>query len=495
MPSLLIFAAYGFAVFGFYRFTQQKSVLVWALGLTAIIIFSPTISWPYIYDDIDHLYAVTSVHNLTDFVRFLFLPHNGHVMMLSNAVYFLSFKIFWLNPAAFHWVIIFILLAVAYIFFILIFEFTKSWPAVALGGVLICWSTSYVFSSMQIVFAQFLFCLFLIFLALSGMYFYAKTNRKKWMRLSGLAAFGAPLVSASGILTGLWAVLFLWLCIPGEYKAGIKKKWQIFFPVILGWLVGSGILIFLVKFYENGVFAFNPSYLLNAVGLSFTSLWLYSIPLVLPWEKASLFIGIFLIGMAIVKYRRMPWNIILFFFLWSIGNYLLIYYARGEYYEELISTERYHFLSSVSFPVIYALITASVFKDPELKNFRLNKILTFSIILFVAFLAHTQYNTVLRLSQNMPGLQPLGLEFNKAVGNYLEQAGVKKLQLKDREVGFGDIRFPNRPLKQYVSIFLFPGHYQEIAWGSEMDKGLVALITLSSRRYPLLKRFLEMNGY
>ena len=487
------------AYFTYKRIKEPFLFLLLAV-VYSIVIFMPTLAWTYLFDDIDNFYTITTLHNGFDAVNYILTPGYGHFIPLIRALYLFCFKYFWLNPAFFHALIILALILSGILLSGVLWELTASKIAAVFGGVLILWSTSYL-DCMETAFAHTLFCLPVVLLALYGLCRYVKTNRRRWIVVSAAASFLAPCISAVGVLTGIWVLLFFTLCLPANTKKDLQKRPAILFPVLGSWCLSAGIFFVVVNPVHiilqegNHQAIFDFPYFVGIGWLVFKSIILYSVPLVTSFEKLSLFIVIFLVLILIIKWQQSPKGALLFFFLWLIGNYMFVYYGRGSYGEMIVSTQRYHFYPSLGLAAICAVIMSVILKDRSLANLKIKTAVSILLFLLVALYATAQHNNVLKASCGKKDFFAIGLEFRKVVGDYLAKTHQDKVTIKNQEISLEYYDFLRKEFKQYAAIFLFPSDFDKITWGDRTDNAFIAFIKSNESQYPKIKQILLVNGY
>ncbi len=490
------------AVYYFYRKTKNTAFLFLGLAAFCVVILSPSVSWPYILDDIDNFYAITALERPADVVRYALTPGDGHFIPVVRLLYFSCFKLFWLNPAAFHALIIFSVILTSFLFMGIVYEITASWVPAVFCGALIGWSTGYL-QALETCFSHMALCLPWIGAAVYSLLIHKKTGLRKWLIISATATFVAPCISAIGILAGLWAALFLLFCDLPKEQSGQRAKRAALFWILAAWFLSVMIFFAFVKPLSGGggitrqSFVLNFPYLLNAVLLAFKSLWLYTIPLLTSFEKMSLFMGIFFFIMALIKHKEIPWKIILLFFGWMMGCYVLIYYGRGYFEEFLISTERYHFPASLGLPAIYAIVLSVILKDKEWNRFKRVKYQCgyFIAMVFIAAYAFLQHHIVWERSQGRKDLSVVGLELRKAVGLYLGEHKKETIRIANRGIDWGSVNFPDREFKLYGTILLFPEFHKNIIWGDETEGAFIEFLRSKESDYPVLVKILERGHY
>ncbi|MFH1363610.1 MAG: hypothetical protein ABIH45_05350 [Candidatus Omnitrophota bacterium] len=451
-------------------------------------------------DSIDRLVTIANYDSFRDQVAYYFRREDCHFMPLYLLLHGIFYKLFWLNPAPFHVLIILTFILSGFTLMRLILELIDSWIAAMFSGVLFCWSTSYL-RLMDIVCWPYLFTLLLILLAFLGVSMYAKTDRVGWNVLASLMAFLAPCMYAIGVPIGLWIAAFYFLCVPAENKGNLGKKLRGIVPVLSSWLFGASIYystvhpidVFLGRVADQSIINF--SYISQAAWLTLKSLWLYDIPLMTPFRELSLFLAYFLIIMALIRRRQVSWRIVSFFLVWSVVNYFFVYYVRGNFGSRLLNAEWYHFYPFVGFVAVYSVIVGDILKDRVWVGLRFKKSAGVIVLFVMAFYANIQQGIVLTSPPQNPDLYTIGAEFCDSLTGYLQETGKQRLVMSNHQVSLGGLNLAAKDMKLYTTLFL-PGRlYEKIAWGQQTDVEFIFFLRSNKGKFLQLKKVLEDGGY
>lgn len=467
---------------------RNRAFFYWLIALFSAVIFWPTLRGSYAMDSIDRLIHIAQAPSLHDQITYVFQREDCHFMPLYLLLHVVFYNLFWLDPAAFHIIIILTFVLCGVTLMELVFELTHSRVAMALAGILFCWQTSYL-KLLDIVCWPYLFTLLLILLALLSVYRYAKAGELKWVVLASLTTFLAPCNYSIGVPIGLWVGMFYFLCIPAEDRKSLNKTLKLLIPVFCSWLIGVGVYYSVTHpaqvFLERvpGQSLINFSYIAQAVWLTGKSLWSHGIALMTPYKGISLSLAYFLIIMAMIKRKHMSWRIALFFLIWSSGNYLFAYYARGNFGIRLINAEWYHFFPFAGLVAMYAVFAADILKDPELKRFRFKKAVVVVAVLAAIFYGYNQRQVVLNRPSAQSDLYTIGMEFRGLITKYFDETKQEKLTLSDHPVSLEGLYPWPKSLKLYAALFLPKALYERIIWGEETDGNFIYFWQANVNKY------------
>ncbi len=472
---------------------KNRTLFYWFIAVFSVVIFWPTLHGSYAMDSIDRLIHIAQSPTLQDQIAYSFQREDCHFMPLYLLLHVVFYNLFWLNPVPFHFLIIITFILCGLTLMKLIFELTSSRVTMVFAGILFCWQTSYL-KLLDIVCWPYLFTLLLILLALLSVYRYTKTGHLRWVVLASFMAFLAPCSYSIGVPIGLWVVGFYFLCVPAENRKGFNKTLKILIPVFCSWLVGVWVYysvthpaqVFLERVPNQSLVNF--SYITQAVWLTGKSLWSHGIPLMTSSKDLSLSLAYFLIIMAVIKRKSVSWRIVLFFFIWSVGNYLFAYYARGNFGARLINAEWYHFYPFTGLVAIYAVMAADIFKGQELKGFQFKKAVVVAAIFAAIFYGYNQRQIILNRPVAQNDLYAIGTEFRDLITRYFNETRQEKLILSDRPVSLEGLYPSAKSLKLYAALFLPKALYDKIIWGEETDKNFIYFWQTNENKYiiPLL---------
>lgn len=494
MMMLLVFLAFGFFIRFVYHRKKDRGVFLSLFIVFPFLIFSPSLQWSYLFDDIDNFYRITQIAGPADLAQYLVSSQEGHVLLLTRILYLLNYQLFWLDPLFYHIVIILGTVALSLFVYKIILHLTQSWGAALTGGILVGWFTGCL-QVMETAFSPFIFSMVFIFSVLYSVTMYSETNNRAWVFAAATAAFFAPLVFAFGVLTGIWVFLFALLCLSSD----TQNFWKIIrslAPVFLAWLGGVTAYYIFAKPEQSLFLSGIGCNVKDALWLTLKSFLFYTVPLTTPVEKLSLFLGVFLMLFALVYRKNIPWRILSFFILWLFGHYLFVFFARGYGSGDIISTERYHFPPLLALLAGYAVILSVILLDPYWKGFRIKANHISFLILIAVFHAYLQYNNVLAYSQNKGDLNGIGRELKGVIACYLQANPGKDLQLENKiSFSLGHFSLLTRECRVFTDIFLPPDLRRRITWEAPTEEGFMDFVRENKHKYPKAYAVFMLNGY
>ena len=120
----------------------------------------PSLQIPYIIDDMDHLFQLSLSMESSTVARWMFTPHNEHVIPFLKFLYYIFYKNFWLYPQPFHLVIAAVCTGMLCVAYRLLLRLTNSRHAAFLGITILAAtnlpdSAIYVITNSHIIFCLF----------------------------------------------------------------------------------------------------------------------------------------------------------------------------------------------------------------------------------------------------------------------------------------------------------------------------------------------------
>ncbi|MCX5681920.1 MAG: hypothetical protein NT079_06625 [Candidatus Omnitrophica bacterium] len=456
---------------------MRKFIIFLILALS-VLIHAPSLTWSYHLDDLDNFYSISSQKNFSDTINYILSPGDGHFIPFLRILYLFCFRNFWLDPFFFHSMTLLALLLSGFLLFKMVERLSRSFAVGIFAAALFLWSTSYL-RCLETSFAHFILSLPFVLGVLYAFLRYQETRRWPWILLASVLAFLAPLISAMGVLTGLWLVLFSWLCLPK--KENILKKMKLAaFPLLL-WL--AGVVIFLMKVCP-GLSPSDPGlYFQNAVVLTAKSLWIYILPSLGGVASFALLTVLFLTVIGIIDRKEISWRYVCFFLLWIIGNYLYIYFGRGKWGMRLLYSQHYGFYAFVGFVSVFSFFLTQLIKR-GLAILEKKRILQFLLVPIVIVYVFFQYSVAVQASQGRKSLLILGQQTTTALKDYGAQRNSEKIFLKDALISY-PVLYPYARPVSYFTAFLLPTELQgRIYWAPETEKSFLDFLEKEKTQYP-----------
>lgn len=213
---------------------QDTKPILFFILISFALSLSPSLSVPYISDDVDHLHDLSQAMHSSKMTEWLIAPHNEHVIPLLKIVYFFCYKYFWLDPVAFHLLIISLCVGIVVLVYKLIFIFTHSIPTALLGSAIIAGTNIFDEAIFVIANAHILFSLFFFLFLFYAMYQYSLKKKTSWRLSAFFAVLLLPSTFAIGLISLIFVVLFNHLCLSQEQRQNNKRL----FPVLMiAWLL------------------------------------------------------------------------------------------------------------------------------------------------------------------------------------------------------------------------------------------------------------------
>jgi hypothetical protein len=443
----------------------------------SLFIQLPSTQWSYHLDDLDNFYLISLEKSFSGMADYILSPGDGHFIPFIRTLYLVCFKTFWLDPFVFHSVMLFAFLLSGFLLIKLVERLSGSLIAGVFGGMLFLWSTSFM-KCLETSFAHFVLSLPFVLGVLYAIVKYRETERRSWYFFASALAFLAPCVSAMGVLTGFWILLFTWLCLD-KHKNSLLKRKLIALP-LLSWFVG--VVIFLIKVCPT-LSAIKPGvYLQNAFVLTAKSLWIYILPSLGGFLGFAYFMLFSLIVIGIMYRKEIAWKPVCFFLLWMVGNYMFIYFSRGKWGMRLLNSQQYGLYAFAGFVAVCSLFFAPFIKyafSTFLKRKVVQALLLVAAVGYILF----QHNLVAQASQGRKSLLVLGRQTTDAIGEYCFQNNKKSISLKEAVVSYPALYPYSRPLSYFTAFLLFPDSKNKIFWSSYDEKSFDDYLNKEKEKY------------
>lgn len=331
--------------------------LVAVIGLS-IVAYGPALRSFYHLDDIDILIGAASAEGPWQALRWLFIPHNEHLVPVAKAQFLLFHRLAGINAVPFLAFVLAQLVGVQ----ILLWSLSARWfrTRTARYALVGSFGTTAVYleSMLWILAAGFVTSLFLSLLALFGVERYREGNKTSGALLAAMGSFLAPQGGLFGAPAGLWALAYAAFRRADGASAGWGERLRPGFFALLGsfaflalylvfarFVAGTGVLgdrrLFDIRLWE----AFRLS-----VWATITRQWgsLFFFPLGPVLAAATL-----VLLAALRRHYDIRWAVA--FFTWSFGNLFFVLVFRAWAGPQTALWGRYHLFSAAGTAALFAL--------------------------------------------------------------------------------------------------------------------------------------------
>jgi len=486
----------------------KPAFLSFVLFTVYVISLFPSKDIPYIIDDLDHLFNVSAAIEQGHLQRWLFHPHNEHVIPVLKWMYYIFYKTFWLYPQAFHFTIMIIATSVLFLSYQLIYKLTNCHLCALFTGTILASSNLSDQAIFVITNSHVVFCLFFLLLMFYSQYAFSASGKKIWLFWAFLSSLFAPLTFALGLTSVFFAFLFQKLCIPSNLQQG---KRTVLFTIAIGWVLSSllyanaiGDIIYTPHYRDLGV---NSAFSVMRIPLALIHLLYYFLndllTLYLPNLYLSLIIFIVLILIAIKYIKQVEWKKIIFFQAVAIGLSFIIYVFRVVWGPNHISFSRYDVIPSCMLALSYGIMIQPLLQDKKdfiNKSFRLY-IIVFLCFAMVAFSSSIRFKkSTLIAQETFLVIQRFNIEFRRVFIHYFnENPAHRPLQIKNNIYNFskapsyifkdGTIpdltRYP-RNNSFYAQIILPMPIKKHLFWGAKTDPAFLEFLEKHKETYPFI---------
>jgi len=487
---------------GFLREKALPHILIAIYGTSLI----PSLRVPYIIDDTDHLFLLSTAIESSRVTSWLFAPHNEHVIPALKALYYFCYKSFWLNPEPFHLVVILICMGVLYATYYLLRGITGSVYAAFLGASILAATNLLDLASFVTTNSHIIFCLFFFLLLFFSLHKYF-SGEKRWSFVAAFSMLLLPATFSLGLSSILYIFLFRWLCVPSGYKKKLDGgKILIALSVCWGlslipYLRSMNAIIFAKEYqFVSATSSMEAAKLFSAAAYLVRYFYHDLLPGLLPGPYLSLALFFFAIA-ASSRYKKLVnWKIIGFFLIFGLSTSLIIATFRIAWGELSLSCSRYHVFPVITACLVYALLVAPLLKDKI--NARIIKKYSTFIYLFCLLLASysgmIRYNRAQKVADETSVLvQRFNVELRSAFAGYLESVPEdKKVTVYDSLIiiprapslttrkGFNpSLSRYGRNLSFYAQYVLPKNIRERIVWGETTDKEFLSYLNAHSNKY------------
>jgi len=476
------------------------TLVLLGLLLAVAYIYFPSFFVTYLWDDCDILHSLVQSSNGTELLRWFLRFHNEHFIPCVKLVYFLCYTNFWLNPIPFHLVIIGALFSIMVILNNLVFQLLDDRNAALIASGIFGLSTAYFPCAQSLSQSHILFCLLFMLIMLYAPYRYAMTRRRGWQWIAFISGLAAPATFALGLASGIWLLVFYFLCIPVRERDTPQKTAGILVPPLSGWLLTTAWYISSINqaiyaghYSQVGrTSAFDACDLGGGVMLTLKTVAFHLIPNLFAIKTVSLLL-FGLAGLSLVMHwRRIMKRPIFFFALWTLANYCIIYTFRAPWADIAVSRYRYSVFSVLGIAACYAFCfhpaVAWLKRLPVIgaRSALAGAVLIISLAVWSSalFIRTATAPTMLWYE--------FCKEFREAITDYVRDKGPgSAVRIKNRPImprAESDIAiYPEpKPLEFYASFILPRDLRAKITWGDETDPAFLGFIATRRDRYPVV---------
>jgi hypothetical protein len=467
---------------------QESRLLLLPFVLLSFLAFLPALRGFYRLDDIDILFGASRVGEEISLLRWLFLPHNEHLVPLAKAEFFFFWKVFGIQASPFFLFLVVEVLVIQY----LLWRLSERWfrtvlARLALAG-LFGTTSLYVECAVWPLAGGFFTALILSLVALLGVDRYLETDSKTGLLMCLGGSLLAPMGSLAGAPTGAWVLLYALFGGGCGRNASLQRKVK---PAAAG-LLGMAAYLTLYLFFARTIL--QPGALGDRKALAVdipealrltvlavgTRQWTH-----LLFSPFGLVLAILVIAVFILLRGGRRRDLLIGFLAWSTGNLLFVYLFRSFAGPESIAWGRYHLYATVGTAGLAALALDEVLSRLGRgagSSWLRTGVAAGGVLLLLANAAGTA-RLVNRKTQETRILQRFCLEWRKFPEAYSRSDHEKPLQIVDVEV-----RIPHSPVRE-LSVF------SSVCWSRDRDWNIVWTEPGAEFSRPFREFLLESNTF
>jgi hypothetical protein len=488
------------------NFITDYGLIIYVMMVVFVFSLFPSLSIPYIIDDVDHFHLLAVAVNSHQVVQWLMMPHNEHVIPLIKAIYLLCYHYFWLNPEIFHVIILGVAVGILVLIYKLVLALTQN-PLAALIGASIMAATNLTDDALFIgTNAHVFFCMLLFLFLFYAIYQYALQQHVAWRWAAFLAILIVPWTFALGLTSIIFVLLFYCLCVPQDLKPNVVKLLPL---LLIGWILSllpyaHAISAIIHTNHYHDIGAHSIFGIIRFMGpIIYLCQYVASKLIPCVFTNAYLSFGLFfLCAYIIIVYTgEIAWKRILFFALFGLFNNFIIFVFREAWGTEKLDTARYYVFPVVMIAFCYPLLLDIYIKHtPQIK-----KVSTHLLVYLLCFFAvingglYRYQNSDMLLKRTMM-MQNLYVNFRKAFVDYFqEHPTLGALKLEDGSITLPPVfwppskpgmvfplaRYRDRKISFYASFILPAVISQKIIWSDKTDPDFLAYL-IANKDYFLI---------
>ena len=438
----------------------------------------PSLSVPYIIDDVDHFHNMARAIQTNTAIDWLMAPHNEHVIPLLKAIYLFCYTYFWLNPEIFHLLIIAVCVGIVLLTYKLVFALTRSAPAALIGGSIMAATNLFDGAIFVITNSHILFSLFLFLLLFYAVYQYSLREKTSWRLTAFSAVLLLPSTFALGLTSVVFAVLFVYLCLPPDLRRGSKGLFPSLLAAwvlsLLPYVYAMDAIIHADHYKDIGARSvFEIANFLAPVPFLINHVTMKLIPSIIA--NPYLAFGLFFVSFfaACSRAREVAWRQILFFVLFGLSNNFIIYVFRSAWGPAYLDFPRYYVFPAAMLALCYPLALHPFLESkPQFK--KMPAVLLVSLLCFfaVTYGSLRRHANAHRAVTETLLMQNFYVNFRKAFVDYFQESDARK-NLRAKNVNIllpaGLARYPLRSAQFYAQYILPARINSRIIWADETD--------------------------
>ena len=479
------------------NYISDYGIIIGLMSVVFIFSLFPSLSIPYILDDVDHFNHMAACMHTHQVLLWLFFPHNEHIIPLIKSIYLLCYHFFGLDPEAFHVVILGVIVGIIVLIYKLVLALTKNNLAALIGASLMA-ATNITDDALFIgTNSHIFFCMFLLLLLFYALYRYAQSENFAWRLTAFVAILTVPSTFALGLFSIFFSVLFTFLCIPEESR---KKTIKLFPLLLSGWFFSLLPYVYFLRRiihtdhykYVHAASIFQVAHVVAPVG--FLSEYIASTLVPGVFTNAYLAFGLFFLCVyTVVAFtKEIAWKRVLFFVLLGLLNNFIIYVFRIAWGAYTLDTPRYYVFPIVMIACAYPLILDIFIKrTPQIKRVPILVVVYLMCFFVVVNGAMWRYHNGDLLLKRTMVMQNLYVNFKKAFVDYFqEHPTLSTLKVKDGGVRmpaifwppskpgmkFSISRFSVRNKSFYARYILSESMNDKIVWADKTDPDFLSYL-------------------
>ena len=445
---------------------QGAKPVLFLIMISFALSLSPSLTVPYLNDDIDHFHNVARAIRSSTMASWLLTPHNEHVIPFLKAIYFLCYKYSRIDPEAFHLIVIVLCVGIIILTYKLTFLLTQSTPAALVGASIIAATNLFDEAIVVIANSHILFSLFFFLLLFYAMYQHSLKKKTSWRLTAFFAVLLLPSTFALGLTSLIFVVLFDRLCLSQEQRQNNKRL----FPALtIAWLLSLLPYLYSIDaiIHAGHYQAVGARSVFEIMHFIAPILWLtkYTALNLIPSVTANSYLafGLFFLSFftAITRPKEIEWKKVVFFILFGLFNNYIIFVFRSAWgMAFLLSRPRYYVFPMAMIALCYAIILHPLFRNnPRIKN-----VPTLLLVYLLCFSAVTNGNLRRHangqlFAQKTVAIKNFCILFKKAFVDYFHEHKVAgTLEVKNKTRIFA------RSTKHYAQYILPEEIYNKIIW-------------------------------
>lgn len=475
---------------------NYRYIYVILLFIFIILLNLPLINLSFEQDEIDILYHISAIKNVSELFSFLFAHHNEHLSFLTYFIYFVLYKIWGMNIIPFSTLGLSIHFMSSLLILRIIYNSTDDYLLSMIGAMIFAISNISLFLQWKIVALQLglsnLFILSIIFLLNKFSLHSCKIKlqyRYTILLLLSIFSFGTM---GTSVIIFVLIPAFYYSFLKNDEKVNIKKARNNSTTILIGSILG--LILWFIKgtnwIFQKHYITFGKSSLFESFNLfggilfsflAFIKLFLkiYNIPL-------SILLIIIMIFSIIKYYKKIDYKKCMFSVLFIISAFFIVFAFRYDWKDSYLWS-RYYLIPSAGYSFLFIYLTRDSFILLARKRkhiFLLILSLLFIIQIFLGVrqninIADYYYiNNYDRLEKFKTEYFALAEKFNK------------ELLLKDTTIQI--TKSENiKQFSQYIRIITKGNN--NIIWAEQTDEQLRLYLKSNRNSFPIFSQFINLE--